>query len=144
MEIKIKRLDSRAITPEYANPGDAAMDVTAISFEEVVTPEGTRYIEYHTGLAFEIPAGYMMLIFPRSSVSKKSLVLANSVGVLDSGYRGELKIRFRIIDDMWSIYRVGERVAQIMIIPYPKIELREVHSLEDSVRGEGGFGSSGN
>lgn len=144
MEVKIKKLNPRANIPSYANPGDAAMDVTAIAYEEVITPEGAHYFEYHTGLAFEVPKGYVMLIFPRSSVSNKSFVLANSVGVLDSGYRGELKVRFKPTDENYILYNVGDRVAQIMIIPYPEVKFNEVDTLEDSVRGEGGFGSSGN
>ena len=90
MEVKIKKLVPEAIIPTYAKEGDAAMDVTAINIE--VTED---YVEYDTGLAFEVPEDYVMLIFPRSSNSKKDLLLANSVGVLDSGYRGPLKLRFK-------------------------------------------------
>ena len=142
MKVKIKKLDSKAQIPVYANPGDAGMDVVATSmkFEE-------NYIEYGTGLSFEVPEGYVMLIFPRSSVSKKDLVLANSVGVLDSGYRGELKLRFKVACQpgklMRDYYHPGDRIGQIIIIPYPTIEFSEVDNLGNSERGEGGFGSSG-
>ncbi len=90
MKVKIKRLNSNAKIPTYANPGDAGMDIyaTSMKFTE-------DYIEYGTGLSFEVPEGYVMLIFPRSSISNKDLVLSNSVGVLDSGYRGELRFRFK-------------------------------------------------
>lgn len=142
MEVKIKKLDSRAIIPTYSKPGDAGMDITAISmkFEE-------NYIEYGTGLSFEVPEGYVMLIFPRSSVSNKDLILTNSVGVLDSGYRGELRFRYRVVKPVgklkMDLYNPGDRIGQIMIIPYPIIEFTEVEELSDSVRGEGGFGSTG-
>ena len=146
MKIKIKKLDSNAVIPTYAKPGDAAMDVTAVSIK--ITPD---YIEYGTGLAFEIPEDYVMLIFPRSSNSNKDLVLANSVGVLDSGYRGELKLRFKyafrqsdtnLLIYANKFYNVGDRVGQILIIPRPKIDFIEVDELSETERGEGGFGST--
>lgn len=146
MTIKIKKLDPNAIIPTYAKPGDAAMDVTAIDIN--ITPD---YIEYSTGLAFEIPEDHIMLIFPRSSNSNKDLLLANSVGVLDSGYRGELKLRFKLVyregvtgRRMYAnkFYNVGDRVGQILIIPRPKIDFIEVDELSETERGEGGFGST--
>lgn len=143
MKVKIKRLDSNAKIPTYANPGDAGMDIyaTSMKFTE-------DYIEYGTGLSFEVPEGYVMLIFPRSSISNKDLVLTNSVGVLDSGYRGELRFRFKRLREpgklRMDLYNPGDKIGQIMIIPYPTIEFEEVESLSDSVRGVGGFGSSGN
>jgi dUTP pyrophosphatase len=136
MEIKIKKLHEDAKIPKYAREGDAAMDVYAISKNET-----EKFIEYGTGLAFEVPEGYVMLIFPRSSVTKKDLMLKNSVGVLDSGYRGELIFRFNKFGN--EIYEVGERVAQIMILPHPKVDFQEVEELSESERGEGGFGSTG-
>ena len=143
MKVKIKRLDSNAKIPTYANPGDAGMDIyaTSMKFTE-------DYIEYGTGLSFEVPEGYVMLIFPRSSISNKDLVLTNSVGVLDSGYRGELRFRFKKLKEpgklKMDLYNPGDKIGQVMIIPYPTIEFEEVESLSDSVRGVGGFGSSGN
>ena len=143
MKVKIKKLDSKAVIPTYAKPGDAGMDIyaTSMKFTE-------DYIEYGTGLSFEVPEGYVMLIFPRSSVSNKDLILTNSVGVLDSGYRGELKFRYRVVKPVgklkMDLYNPGDRIGQIMIIPYPTIEFEEVDSLSSSERGEGGFGSSGN
>ncbi len=136
MEIKIKKLVNEAKVPCYAKIGDAGMDVYAISKNET-----DKFIEYGTGLAFEVPIGYVMLIFPRSSVSNTDLILANSVGVLDSGYRGELKLRFKKVGE--HDYQIGERVGQIIVIPFPTIEFEEVENLEDSQRGIGGFGSSG-
>ena len=143
MKVKIKKLSSDAKIPTYANPGDAGMDIyaTTMKFTE-------DYIEYGTGLSFEVPEGYVMLIFPRSSISNKDLVLTNSVGVLDSGYRGELRFRFKKLKEPGKLgidlYNPGDKIGQIMIIPYPTIEFEEVENLSDSVRGVGGFGSSGN
>lgn len=143
MKVKIKKLSSNAKIPTYANPGDAGMDIyaTSMKFTE-------DYIEYGTGLSFEVPEGYVMLIFPRSSISNKDLVLTNSVGVLDSGYRGELRFRFKKLKEpgklRMDLYNPGDKIGQIMIIPYPTIEFEEVENLSDSVRGVGGFGSSGN
>jgi dUTP pyrophosphatase len=134
--VKIKKLNSKVKIPEYSHNGDACMDVYAISRE--IKKE---YIEYETGLSFEIPEGYAMLIFPRSSISKKDLMLKNSVGVLDSSYRGELKLRFSKQGE--NIYSIGERVGQIMILPLPKINWTEVKEINPTSRGDGGFGSTG-
>ena len=133
--IKIKKIHPDAVIPKYAKPGDAGMDVVAVS--KRVTD---KFVEYGTGLSFEVPEEYVMLVFPRSSISKKDLVLANSVGVLDSGYRGELLVRFKSMGH--EHYEVGERIAQVMILPYPKVEFEEVEELGETARGEGGFGST--
>lgn len=145
IDVKIRKVHPNAVIPTYAHPGDAGMDVTAV--ERVVNDD---YIEYDTGLQFELPSGYVMLIFPRSSVSNKTLSLANSVGVLDSTYRGNLKLRFRRefpvrpqSTSYLKIYEVGDRIGQIMIIPYPEINFIETEDFEDTERGSGGFGSSG-
>ena len=134
--LKIKKLDEKAILPKYARDDDAAMDVTAVRRE---IQEG--YIEYGTGLALEVPKGYVCLIFPRSSVTKKGMMLKNSVGVLDSGYRGELILRFQRTGG--DLYEVGERIGQIMLIPHPYVDVQEVSELSETTRGEGGFGSTG-
>ena len=134
--IKVKMLSPEAALPAYAKPGDAGMDVRAVSKVKV-----DGYIEYGTGLAFEVPAGYVMLVFPRSSISNTSLSLTNSVGVLDSGYRGELKLRFRSHGS--NEYEVGDRIGQIIVLPYPEISFTAVEDLAVSERGDGGFGSSG-
>jgi dUTP pyrophosphatase len=140
MEIKIKKLTENAKIPAYAKQGDAAMDVYATS-ETIVDTPGYGYIEYGTGLAFEIPEGYYMDIRPRSSVSNTGLILSNSAGILDSGYRGELKLRFKWVKES-AKYNVGDRIGQIMIKPYPVIEWVEVQELNNTERGEGGFGST--
>ena len=139
MDIKVKKLDENAVIPKYAKLGDAGLDLTATSIEHA-----DNYIEYGTGLALEIPQGYVGLVFPRSSISKTGLSLSNSVGVIDSGYRGEIKFRFRLTNDQRVWYSVGERVGQIVIMPYPSINLVESDELQQSSRGEGGFGHTGN
>ncbi|MFW5847037.1 MAG: dUTP diphosphatase [Nanoarchaeota archaeon] len=139
LQVKIKKLHPNAKIPHYANFGDAGMDIYAISKEE-----NEKYISYKTGLSFELPQGHVMLIFPRSSLSKKDLVLANSVGVLDSGYRGELECRFKKIGNKNEIYNIGEKIGQIIILPFPKINFQEVEKLDESLDRGGGFGSTGN
>ena len=107
-------------------------------------------VVYGTGLAFEIPEGYVGLLFPRSSNAKKDLLLSNSVGVLDSGYRGEVTFKFKPCEvfekpDLTypEKYEVGDRIGQLIIIPYPHIEFEVVEELSDTDRGAGGYGSTG-
>ena len=136
MILKIKKLRDDAQIPTYAHHDDAGMDIYATSKEVK-----EKFIEYGTGLAFEIPTDHVMFIYPRSSLSNKDLIMANHVGVLDSGYRGELKLRFRKIGE--DIYEVGEKIGQIIVVPFPKIDFQEVDELSETHRGEGGFGSTG-
>ena len=138
MKVKIKKLDERATIPSYAKDGDAGMDLRAIRFQR---DSDGNYV-YYTGLAFEIPEGYVGLLFPRSSISKTSHFLRNSVGVVDSGYRGEIMFKFGYGSNV-KTYMVGERVGQLIIMPHPSIEFEEVDSLSDTERGEDGFGSTG-
>ena len=136
--VKIKKIHPDAKIPIYAHPGeDAGMDVFSVSREVK-----DKYIEYKAGLSFEVPKGYVCLIFPRSSVTNKDLMLKNSVGVLDSGYRGDLIFRFQKFEGQ-EIYEVGDRVGQIIILPYPFVKIEEVSELADSNRGEGGLGYTG-
>jgi dUTP pyrophosphatase len=141
MIVKIKKLHKNAVIPAYAKPGDAGLDLTATS---VVTDEYGNVV-YGTGLAIEIPYGYAGLLFPRSSNSKTDLYLTNHVGVVDSGYRGEIMFKYRpyngLVDS--KVYSVGERVGQIVILPYPSVSFEEVEQLSDTERGEGGYGSTG-
>jgi dUTP pyrophosphatase len=170
MEVKIKRLAENAVIPKYALNGDAGLDLVAVSrkFDEFGN------VHYGTGLAFEIPYGYVGLLFPRSSNAKKDLILSNSVGVLDSNYRGEVSFKFKpslvFFDDIQApegklgreldiyetivpptdkfdltcqLYEVGDRIGQIIILPYPQIEFLEVDELDSTERGNGGFGSTG-
>ena len=142
MEVRVKKLREDAVVPEYAKPGDAGLDLTAVWSER----DGYGNLIYGTGLAIEIPEGYVGLIFPRSSNSKTDLYLTNHVGVIDSGYRGEIIFKFRPRNTLLDarIHRDGDRVGQLMIIPYPQVKLVESAELSDTVRGDGGFGSTGN
>lgn len=137
--LKIKKLNEAAETPSYACHGDAGLDLKAVTI--TVTED---YIEYGTGLAIEIPYGFAAFIFPRSSISNYSLILANSVGVVDSGYKGELKVRFKKIGDKDKIYEIGNKVAQLVLMPIAIANSIEVvDELSATDRGTGGFGHSG-
>lgn len=158
MEVKFTKLVENAVTPVYAKSGDAGMDFVAISVEY-----DKMTITYRTGIAIEIPYGYVGLLFPRSSITKcdPGVMLKNSVGVIDSGYRGEIVFKMeypagfsrseaeRIGFDKYitayeiNIPKMGDRVGQLIIMPYPIIKLIEVDKLNDSERGSDGFGSTG-
>lgn len=136
--IKFKKLLSNAETPKKSTTGAAGYDLIAISWQD-----RSEYIEYDTGIAFEIPEGYVGLLFPRSSVSNTSLILANSVGVIDSDYRGSIKFRFKKVNSHEKIYLHGDKIGQIVFVELPKIELQEVDELTDTERSDKGFGSTG-
>ena len=163
LKVKIKKLNQNAVIPTYSQDGDAGMDLVATSkdFDEYGN------VVYGTGLAFEIPKGYVGLIFPRSSNAKQKLLLSNSVGVIDSGYRGEVMLKFKSSASSFSLkslfklifnpdakmtliynfkisYNVGERIGQIIILPHPQIEFEEAEKLSETERGNGGYGSTGN
>lgn len=143
MKVKIKKTHPNAIIPHYAKLGDAGLDLTATSmyYDEYGN------ICYGTGLAFEIPEGYVGLVFPRSSICKEQLLLSNAVGVIDSGYRGEVSFKFKpsmaLAFRQNAIYEVGDRIGQMIIMPYPSVEFEEVEELSETERGEGSYGSSG-
>lgn len=166
MVVKIKKLNKGALLPTKAHPTDAGYDLYADSYK---TDDDGNAV-YGTGVAIEIPEGYVGLVFPRSSIAKKDLLLSNSVGVIDSGYRGEIMAKFKPthisanpIKLWWQLfvkrdnvlniktlsihgaeYKLGERIAQLIIIPYPEVEFELAANLSDSDRGTGGYGSSGN
>ena len=142
MKVNFKKVNKKAVTPTYAKDGDAGLDITSISREIVITGD-YEYVEYGTGLAFEIPVGHVGLLFPRSSVSKKDMFLSNAVGVIDSGYRGEVSFRFKRLAWDSTLYNVGEKIGQLVIIPYPQIELELVKELSETERGANGYGSTG-
>lgn len=140
MKLRFKRLCAEAVVPTKAHETDAGFDLTAVS----VTEDRKRNIvTYGTGIAVEIPEGYVGLVFPRSSVYRHQLALSNCVGVIDSGYRGEIKFMFRIVQPHISRYSLGDRIGQLLIMPLQSVELEESDDLSDSDRGNGGFGSSG-
>lgn len=143
MKVKFKKLHPMAVAPSYAKDGDAGLDLTSIGFK---FDYKTKNFVHGTGIAIEIPVGYVGLIFPRSSISKKNMLLTNHVGVIDSGYRGEIKFAFKEIptDGEHNLYNAGDRIGQLIIVPYPTIELDETDELSDTSRSDGGFGSTGN
>ena len=155
MKVKIKKLNKNAVIPKYAKNGDAGLDLTAISKEY----DEYGNASYGTGLSVEIPEGFVGLLFPRSSNCKTLQYLTNSVGIIDSGFRGEIMLKYKHISlgeikDIEDIFtgiielnyehRVGDRVGQLLIIPYPQIEFEEVEELSETERGAGSYGSSGN
>ena len=174
IKVNIKKLHKDAVIPSYAHSTDCGLDLTAVS----KTYDEYGNVVYGFGLAFEIPEGYAGFIFPRSSNHKSGLLLTNSVGVIDSGYRGEVTAKFasrftmsrprKFIDKLKMLfetkksfkatnyneintsncfeninYNVGDRVAQMVILPYPKVEFNEVDELSKTERGKGGYGSTG-
>lgn len=155
IHVKIKKLHPDAVIPRYAIDGDVGMDLTCISFE---VDDYGNYM-YGTGLSMEIPKNYAGFIFPRSSISKYSLSLSNAVGVIDPGYRGEIICKFKptpehkIIkydEDFIGVesksidkYEIGDRIAQIIIMPRPNIKFIELDNLSESERSKNGFGSTG-
>jgi dUTP pyrophosphatase len=144
LKVKVKKLDPNAVIPTYSKDGDAGMDLTITT----IISETTTDVTYGFGIALEIPKNYVGLVFPRSSVRKYDLSLTNCVGVIDSGYRGEIQATFKktswLKGDSADKYVVGDRGAQIIILPYPKVSMVESEELSDTERGSGGFGSTGN
>ena len=185
MKVKVKKLREDAVLPSKAHPTDAGFDLTAVSRE--FDAEGN--VTYGFGLAFEIPEGYVGLIFPRSSICRKDLALSNAVAVIDAHYRGEVTAKFKptlvvasnkevgkdeadwygIDEAEWDdnfvtfygrqdcypdvpqgyapfpprLYEVGERIAQMIIMPIPQIEFEETDDLSETDRGANGYGSTG-
>jgi dUTP pyrophosphatase len=145
VKINIKKLCKDAVIPGYSKPGDAGLDLTMVSSTIHRSPLLNKSkLEVDSGIAVEIPDGYVGLVFPRSSIKNTGVRLTNSVGVIDSGYRNSIKAFFDIVDESLTLYEKGDRFAQLIIIPYPQIEFEEVNELSDTERGTGGFGSSGN
>lgn len=153
MKVKIKKLHPDAVIPSYSKEGDAGLDLTAVTDSEV-SDAGSMIMK--TGLSIEIPKGYVGLIFPRSSIYKTTGRLSNCVGVIDSGYRGEILASFDVslvsflyqegyVDNEISlrVYKKGDRIGQLIILPYPQIEFEEVDELSQTERGSGGYGSTG-
>lgn len=147
MNVKIKKLNEEAVIPSYAKPGDAGLDLTAVSYDY---KEDIDCHVYGTGIAVEIPEGYVGLVYPRSSNRKTEAYMTNHVGVIDSGYRGEIMVSFKLrdykegqIQQLFKPYEVGDKIAQLIIVPYPKIEFKVVDDLSTTERGENGHGSTG-
>lgn len=139
IKVKIKKVAESAIIPTKAHATDAGYDLYADS----IGYDDCGNVVYGTGVAVEIPKGYVGFVFPRSSIARTGLILSNAVGVIDSGYRGEIMAKFRRAQVPAEEYKLGERIAQLIILPYPEIEFDVVDKLSDSDRGAGGYGSSG-
>ena len=142
MKVLFKKLVPEAVKPKFGKPGDAGADLVATSID--LSRDGQ--IVYGTGLAVEIPEGMVGLVFPRSSVRNYDLTMSNSVGVIDSGYRGEIMVTFNM---KWGqpgqkeVYEVGDRIAQLVIVPVPLITYAETQELSETNRGTAGHGSTG-
>lgn len=145
INVKFAKLNPDAVIPSFAKAGDAGMDLTVVSVEKINDPVKGDYYEYKFGLACEIPSGFVGLLFPRSSISRTDLSLTNAVGVLDSGYRGEIGARFKRTVQSPRIFGAGERAIQLVVLKLPEVNVMEVDfsELSTSERGAGGFGSSG-
>lgn len=143
MRINIKKLTDTAIIPTKQHEGDAGYDLYADIQESVtIEPHTTEFI--HTGIAIEIPDGYFGAVFARSGLaSKQGLRPANCVGVCDSRYRGKYMVALHNNSDIVRIVSPGDRIAQLVVIPYLNVEFNETDTLSDTVRGLGGFGSTG-
>ena len=139
IEIKFKKLCAEAVEPVKAHPTDAGADLTATS--KKWDDEKQCWI-YGTGIATEIPEGYVGLVFPRSSIRKYALTQCNCVGVIDSHYRGEIMVSYKPIGS-GPTYNIGDKIAQFIIMPYPEVMYSEVSELTETDRGEGGHGSTG-
>lgn len=138
LKIKFKKLNPNAVTPKQGTSGAAGFDLTAVWLEATETT-----LKYDTGIAVEIPPGCVGLVFPRSSVCKTGLSLANSVGVIDSDYRGSISFVFYKPMPCIAPYLPGDRIGQLVIVPIPEVEYVEVEELSETERGAGGYGSTG-
>ena len=142
-KMNIKKLDDRAILPTYGSEFSAGADLYAC-LENAVTIEPGEAVLIHTGIAMEIPVGYAGLIYARSGLAtKKGLAPSNKVGVVDADYRGEIMVSLFNHSKESRVVEHGERVAQLVIAPFITAEWNEVEELNETARGEGGFGSTG-
>jgi dUTP pyrophosphatase len=143
VDVKIKMLDSGATMPTYGSAFSAGADLYYAGSEPLVI-EGGKTVLVHTGVAMEIPEGLVGLIFARSGLAtKRSLAPANKVGVIDSDYRGEIMVALHNHSDIPQTVEPHERVAQLVLMPYVAANFCPVEELEETARGEGGFGSTG-
>lgn len=138
MLVKFKKLIPEATIPTKAHPNDAGFDMTAVKCEYY-----NGILTCYTGIAVEIPPGYVGLLAPRSSIYKTGNALCNSVGIIDSGYLGEIMLKFYTISSSRTTYKDGDRVGQLIIMPIPEIEFVETNEFTETERGANGFGSTG-
>jgi dUTP pyrophosphatase len=143
MEIKYKKLTEDAVEPVKAHEEDAGFDLTATDLTTELGNDGQLILVLHTGIAIEIPKGYVGFVYPRSSICTKSLYFTNSVGVIDSNYRGELKVKTKQNTNVVPIvYKKGEKFAQLIVMKKPDVTLKESDQLSETDRGDKGYGSS--
>ena len=143
MEVKIKRLNERAKIPTFGTEFSAGADLYCAEEHEISVCSGQK-CSIGAGISMEIPEGYVGLVFARSGLAcKNGLRLCNSVGVIDADYRGEIKVVLHNDSEYVREIKPGERVAQMIVMPYPKVSFIEVEELSDTVRGESGFGGTG-
>ncbi len=144
INVKIKKLNENAKVPARATDGSAGADLYALCDKDFVEIQAHETVLIHTGLSFEIPDGYVGLVFARSSLgSKRGLAPANKVGVIDSDYRGELMVSLHNHSEITQKIENEERIAQLLIVPFLKANFILSDELEDTDRGSGGFGSTG-
>ncbi len=143
MKVKLKKLNEKATLPTYGSEFSAGADLYACIENDIVIKSGeTAFVG--TGLAMELDSGYVALVYARSGLAcKKGLAPANKVGVIDSDYRGEIMVALHNHSNEERTVCVGERIAQMVVTPYIKCEFEEVNELDNTERGEGGFGSTG-
>ena len=142
IDLKIKKISENAVIPSYGSASAAGADLYSAEEEIVIKPGETKLV--HTGFAMEIPEGYVGLIYARSGIAtKRGLAPANKVGVIDSDYRGEIMVSIYNHSSETQTIAAGERVAQIVITPYLTVNFVESEELDDTLRGSGGFGSTG-
>ena len=140
--VKIKKLNENAIIPTYGSPFSAGADLYSAMDDVTIAPHTTTLIK--TGLALELPVGFAGLIYARSGLaSKRGLAPANKVGVIDCDYRGEVMVALHNHSEVEQTVSKGERIAQLVITPYVVADFEEADELSETVRGEGGFGSTG-
>lgn len=137
--LKFKKLHPDAVAPAKAHPADAGFDLVAISADYL--PPNYKVVVYKTGLAVQIPDGHVGLLMMRSSVRNAGLILVG--GVIDAGYTGEISVQFQALGNGQRVYSVGDKVAQLVVLPLPQFELVEASELDASPRGAKGFGSTG-
>ena len=141
--VSAKLLDPRAKLPTYGSPDAAGADLYALTDGPVAIVPGQTVL-IHTGLALAIPKGYVGLIFARSGLAtKEGLAPANKVGVIDADYRGELMVSLHNHSEAYRFVEDGERIAQLVIVPYLTARFTQAEELDDTQRGAGGFGSTG-
>ena len=143
MKIRIKKLNEKALVPTYGSEYSAGADLYALLDEAIeIKPHQTVFV--HTGISVEIPEGYCGLVFARSSMgAKRGLAPANKVGVIDADYRGEIMVALHNHSEITATVEPTERIAQLAIVPFLKAEFEEADELSDTLRGAGGFGSTG-